>query len=415
MKERILGAKLARLQTIILTQTDKQRFIEKVKERYTGAQEIVVVDPTGIYFHYFPVFAGETAAEAMKKRPLTVSKKLVDDYNTAAQAALPEGAPALDLDSLETLTAHLDHWVDTTILKTDTVFTEDDLVQITAVYGKPSLGKFVYDYAKNGLLNPLALLQQRRFSNPRLDVAASLTSPVTVTSLSPLEVAAQIVTLINDDAVTDGSVPLLFADDIIIPVTHLKDGQTYSATVKDSALDYFGRIDFKVVLEEPVVATTLTTLVSGNTLTLQFNKPVEEIRFGGGAALAQTAEAPIGAPSLAYIFNASADLTTLSDALVNGLITAATLATSMVINFKDGFFDMIDFETLDTDFDGRLTLNLAVNTSAFTNLDNSAVTPVGSNAVTLLVQTDYSLTATEPHTPDDYTAATAQAVLTLAS
>lgn len=419
MKQIIRGAKLARMQTILATQTDKQRFADKIKERFKDAEEIIVVDPTGINFHYFPRMADESQQVAMSRPPLAILKSLVEQYNAELLEEQPEEEH--DLDSVEVLTAHLEHWVDKYVKKADVTLTENDIVEIITVYGFRDLGKFIYHYSENGLLDLTLGAKQKRFSSIRTDIASKVTT-VTVTSLKEHEIRDQLVAAVNGDALTDGTVPLLFADDLVLPTTHFKDGQTYQVGIANTSFDYYGSLQMTVTLgavtEPPVTEPTPATLLtvsataSANTLTIGFNKPVEEIRFDGAVTLAQTAEAPIGAPLLAQIFNASADLTTLSDALVDGLITATTLATSMVINFKDGFFDMTDFELLDTDLDGRINLALSINTAAFANLDGVASTVSGLGGYDMLVQTDHSLTATEPHTPADYAAATAQAVIT---
>lgn len=253
MNESIKGAKLARLQTILLTQADKQRLVDKIKERYSTAEEIIVVDPQGLYFHYFPVLAGQTHDQALAKTPLSIPKVMVDEFNAEAQGALLEGEGPIDFDSLEILTGQLDHWVTTSILKADMTFGVDDQVELIASYGLPELGKFILGYAKNGLLDPTAPVVQKRFTNVRTDIQEkTLGEAAVVTSLIPLTVTEQIAAAINGEAKVDGSEALLFPEDILLPVTHLKDGQTYRGAISSNALDFYGQIDVKVKLVEEV-------------------------------------------------------------------------------------------------------------------------------------------------------------------
>ena len=426
MKNVITGNKLARLQTILLSQTDKQRLVDAVKAKYENAVEIIVVDPNGITLDYYPRKETETKEQALARSPIRVKKTFIEETNQALQDALTEGQPEIDFDSLEVLVGHLDKWVETSILGEADSIGEFDEIELVAAAGRPELGKFVYTHAKNGLLDPTSPKRQKRFSNTRVDIATKIAdSLLTVTSLAPRDILTQILAAVNGDAETDGTEPLLFASDIILPVTHFKDGQTYIVYLNTEALDFYGKFEMKVNVgggvQEPVEPEpepevqplTLSASAADNVLTIQFNKPVEEIKFSG-SVLTQTAAASITTASLDALFSASADLETLKAALVEGLLISTTLATSMVINFKDDFFNMTNFETLDTDFDGQHTLNIGINTGAFTALDNTAVTVSGSSNVNVLVRTDYSLTATEPHIPEDYAISTTQAVLTLA-
>ena len=247
MKQVIRGEKLARMQVILATQTDKQRFADKIKERFKDAEEIIVVDPTGINFHYFPRKEGETQAVAKSRNPLMIPKKLVEEFNANLLKDQPDVEH--DFDSVEVLTAQLTHWVDTSIVKADIQFTLDDIVEITAAYGSPDHGKFIYHYAKNGLLDPYADRSQKRFSNYRNDVADQVTEQIEVGSLIPLTVATQIAAAVNGAAKKDGTDPLLFPEDIILPVTHFKDGQTYVARIADHALDFYGELEIAVALQ----------------------------------------------------------------------------------------------------------------------------------------------------------------------
>lgn len=255
MKQVIRGEKLARMQVILATQTDKKRFADKIKERFADVEEIIVVDPSGINFHYFPRKEDETPVEAKAHSPLMISKKLVEEFNATLLKEQPDEEH--DFDSVEVLTAQLTHWVDKTIVKADIEFTADDIVEITAAYGLPDHGKFIYHYAKNGLLNPYVDRSQKRFSNYRNHIVDKAPGQIEVTSLIPLTITEQIAAAVNGDAKKDGTEPLLFPEDIILPVTHLKDGQTYVAQIADHALDYFGELEIVVTLEteteEPVV------------------------------------------------------------------------------------------------------------------------------------------------------------------
>jgi len=247
MKQVIRGAKLARMQVILATQSDKQRFADKIKERFKDAEEIIVVDPTGINFHYFPRKADESKQVAMTRPPLSVLKSLVEEYNAKLLEDQPEEEH--DFDSVEVLTAHLNRWVDKYITKADITFTENDIVEITAAYGFPDNGKFIYQYSENGLLDPTVGAKQKRFSNYRNDIKESIVGALQVTSLIPLTVTEQLAAAINGEAETDGTEALVFPEDIQLPVTHFKDGQTYVAYLKNTALDFYGEFEFTVALE----------------------------------------------------------------------------------------------------------------------------------------------------------------------
>lgn len=249
MKMLITVAKLPRFQYIMDNQTDKLRFIEKLIARFKDAEEILVADPTGLTYNYFPQFTGETKQEALSKTPLRIPKAIVEEYNIKAQEELAEGAPAIDFDSTATLKLQLTYWIEKSVLGQEADFTEDDIINLIATHGEPELGKFVYSIQTNGKLDPTQPSIQKRFSTPRTDVSLKITEPVDkilkIENLNPVEIIKAILEAVNGEAEIDGEEPLLFADEILLPVTHFKDGNVYEVKVAPWALDYFGKIIIK--------------------------------------------------------------------------------------------------------------------------------------------------------------------------
>ncbi len=260
MKQIITAVKLPRFQFILDNQTDKVRFADKIKERFIDAEEIIVEDPTGLTFHYFPRFDNETIEQAKLKRPLMIPKAIVEEYNKSLLETDPPPAEQIDFDSLEVLTGQLTLWVDKSILKAEVALTEDDIVAIVGAYGQPELGKFIYEFTKNGKISDATISSQKRFSSPRTNVKTLVTEleeaklengSIIVDSVNHSEIRKQLANVLNGDkVVAEGKVPVVFPDDIAIEMTHYKDGQTYIAELVATSFDYFGNFSF-IVKEKP--------------------------------------------------------------------------------------------------------------------------------------------------------------------
>lgn len=246
--------KLPRFQYIIDNQTDKLRFIDGLVARFKTAEEIHVVDPTGLTYNYHPQLPTQSKEQALAATPLRIPKAIVDEYNEKAQADKLPDAPSIDFDSVETLKLQLMYWIEKSVLGESATFTEDDVIVITAAHGKPELGKYVYQITQNGKLDPTRPANQHRFSNPRTNINVNVLAlgakELTVKSLSPAGIIADILKQINGEDVGAANTQTLFADELILPVTHFSAGHTYFIMLAPWALDYYGQIMVKVEAPE---------------------------------------------------------------------------------------------------------------------------------------------------------------------
>lgn len=269
MSVQIKGGKLLRLNYIIANQSDRLRLIAKLKQGYAEADAIKVNDLGGLTFEYKPFF-GEEA-----RNPLRIPKKLVEEYNAQlVEEANINEEDAPDFDSLEVLKGQLDYWVEQAVGGESIVFTENDIVAIEAVAGKVDFGRFVYSYAQNGLLDNTIIGRQKRFTSTRANIATKIeditaeevegesklveitNGVVIINSLNPSEIIEALISAIGNPEVSeiatweDFNTPVLFPEDIWLPVTHFKSGQTYTANIQSTALDYFGQIEFQIFKPE---------------------------------------------------------------------------------------------------------------------------------------------------------------------
>lgn len=263
MSVQIKGGKLLRLNYIIANQSDRLRLIAKLKQGYAEADAIKVNDLGGLTFEYTPSI-GEEA-----RNPLRIPKKLVEEYNAQlVEDANENEQDAPDFDSLEVLKGQLDYWVEQAVGGESIVFTENDIVAIEAVAGKVGFGRFVYSYAQNGLLDNTIIGRQKRFTSTRVNIATKIMDTeegdeentiingvVVINSLNTSEIIEKLISAVGnpeipeDASLGDYGTPILFPEDIWLPVTHFKSGQTYTANIQSTALDYFGTIDFKIIVD----------------------------------------------------------------------------------------------------------------------------------------------------------------------
>lgn len=264
MSVQIKGGKLLRLNYTIANQSDRLRLIAKLKQGYAEADAIKVNDLGGLTFEYTPSIGEET------RNPLRIPKKLVEEYNAQLVEDANENEKDVpDFDSLEVLKGQLDYWVEQSVGGESIVFTENDIVAIEAVAGKVGVGRFVYSYAQNGLLDNTIIGRQKRFTSTRVNIATKIVDTeegdeentiidgvVVINSLNTSEIIEKLISAVGNPEVPeeatweDYNVPVLFPEDIWLPVTHFKSGQTYTANIQSTALDYFGQIDFKVIINE---------------------------------------------------------------------------------------------------------------------------------------------------------------------
>ena len=264
MSVQIKGGKLLRLNYIIANQSDRLRLIAKLKQGYAEADAIKVNDLGGLTFEYTPSI-GEEA-----RNPLRIPKKLVEEYNAQlVEDANENEGNVPDFDSLEVLKGQLDYWVEQAVGGESIAFTENDIVAIEAVAGKVGVGRFVYSYAQNGLLDNTIIGRQKRFTSTRVNIATKIVDTeegdeentiingvVVINSLNTSEIIEKLISAVGNPEIPeeatweDFNTPVLFPEDIWLPVTHFKSGQTYTANIQSTALDYFGQIDFKVIINE---------------------------------------------------------------------------------------------------------------------------------------------------------------------
>ena len=262
MGVQVKGDKLLRLSYIITNQSDRQRFIEKLKEAYTDATKIDVTDIGGLRLEYKPSFGNKS------RNPLRIPKSVVEEFNVD----LLDDDPEADVDALDTLKAQLDHWIELCVNGSAvTGFTNTDFVELITFAGPDNLRRFIYNVGKDALIDTTVIARQNRFSNVRTDIATKIqdtTDPdaeikvvdgvVIVNTLVARDIISALLTVVgNEDIpeepeVDDFENPHLFYDDIELPVTHFKNGRTYIAKICPFALDYYGQIEFKVEIEEEV-------------------------------------------------------------------------------------------------------------------------------------------------------------------
>lgn len=261
--------KLTRFNEVVNSQNDNKLFADKMYARVKDAESILVKDPTGLKLHYFPKFENETDEQAYRRPPIAISKAFVEKYDEETVVNQEEGDD-VDLDSVEHLKAQVKAWIDESVLGGVVEYTTEDIIRIVSSHGTSTKPKFIYEIAKNGRLDSSVPFSQKRFSSVREDIAKTAIdlglTEIVVSSLNLDEVRSQIAAMFN--VVEDGSdvepnppvanaleenKKVLFASDIVLPMTHLKDRQTYIFEVSTNSFDYFGQLFFKVSAETIVV------------------------------------------------------------------------------------------------------------------------------------------------------------------
>ena len=354
MKMLINVAKLPRFQFIMDNQTDKLRFIEKLTSRFKDAEEILVVDPTGLTYNYFPQSVGQTKQEALSKTPLRIPKAIVEEYNVKAQEDWEVGDPAIDPDSTATLKLQLTYWIEKSVLGQEADFTEDDIINIIATHGEPELGKFVYSIVTNGKLDPTQPSVQKRFSTPRTDVGLKITEPadkiLKIESLKPVDIVTAILEAVNGDAELDGEEALLFADELLLPVIHFKEGQVYEVKVAPWALDYFGTIYINVSQVTPEPSFPLQTLIGDSTIERETSVDVGfSVAWGNWNAEIETdvlewaCDVPDSVITIVDPLTSNSVRIKLPDTIMAGDVVTTTLTTDAgAVTFQTTITDVVD-------------------------------------------------------------------------
>lgn len=265
----IKGDKLLRLNYIVANQTNRTRLINKLKGSYTEATAIEVKDLGGMVYEYKPFFGEKT------RNPFRIPKKIVEEYNVQLIEDANENELEIpDIDSLAVLKAQLDYWLEQSVLGETIEFTNTDLVAINVVSGEDATSNFVYTYAKDGLLDSSIIGRQKRFNVVRLNVGDVIAAAdaesieneklieindgaIVIDSTHAHEIMDILIEVIGKPEINeeDGwdayDEPMIFAEDIALPVTHFVPGFAYTATIRNEALDYYGLIDFRIY-KEPI-------------------------------------------------------------------------------------------------------------------------------------------------------------------
>lgn len=237
MNMQISEAKLPRLNTIIASQADRNKFIANVKASYEAATDIKITDNGGLCFDYQMMHGAQKGS--VLRIPKAVVLKFSEDPDNAE----------LDPNALTTLKAQLDAWVNESIQGEAKVYTEYDKIILLSTHGAPERAKFIMVVAPNGQIDETSNIHSAGFTSIRSDVASKLDGVVTITSVKADQIISQLLTMVNGtDELTEDK-PRLFDDEIILPAGPFIDGYSYTAQIVSTSLDYFGNIEFKIALE----------------------------------------------------------------------------------------------------------------------------------------------------------------------
>jgi len=245
MNMRISGAKLPRLNTIIATQAERVKLAETLKSQYNDADQISVKDNGGLHLDYTPIFGGTPRVHSIRIPRTAVEKFFEVEENRE-----------LDPVATATLKAQLDAWVDGAVAGQSLVFTENDVVELTTSFGLPTLTKFIVNYQVNGAIIEGAIPRTKSFVAARRPVTINQTGPIVIPHTERKAITTAILAAVNGSDELEATDPQLFADEIVLPVGRLVEGNTYVAQIDRFALDYFGQLEFTIgevtETEEPV-------------------------------------------------------------------------------------------------------------------------------------------------------------------
>lgn len=240
MNMQVSEVKLPRLNTIIASQADRNKFIAKVKASYEDADDIKVTDNGGLCFDY------QVMRGAQKGSVLRIPKAAVLKFSQN-----PDNVE-LDPNALTTLKAQLDAWANDSIQGEAQVYTEYDKIILLSTYGAPERAKFIMAVTPNGLIDETSDVHSAGFTSIRSDVASKVNDVVAVTSVKADQIISQLLTMVNGTDELTADLPRLFDDEIILPAGPLIDGYSYTAQIVSTSLDYFGKIEFTIdELSEP--------------------------------------------------------------------------------------------------------------------------------------------------------------------
>ena len=265
MKQQITGSKLGRLIYLLENHSNAKVLGDAlIAKNVTGATAVQVKEVGGSHLEFRFKLPTDTDTSWLKKRAIRITKKFVDDYNQAAQEAYDEAVAnnenpeELDLDSDETKIAIGTAWIRQSVKGNyKDIDVDDDKVEIIALSGKIYQTNFLIEVQEAGLITDHGKKYQLRLKSARSNISTVLpTDPITVTSLNHGEIRQQLIAALELPEVVEGhesEVKRLFEEDILLQMTHYKVGGNYVAIVSNTALDYYGEIQFSVVeeTEEP--------------------------------------------------------------------------------------------------------------------------------------------------------------------
>ena len=256
MTMRITGPKLARLNTIIATQVERNKLTETLKSQYKDADKILVKDDGGLCLAYTPVFGNVVRGHSIRYPRVALEK-----FNEV------EENRELDPAATATLKAQLDAWIESAVKSQSITFTENDVVQLVTGSGPAANLKVIYKYQVNGALVESALERTSSAVFPRRNVASIVNGVVPISATTRATIIQKLLDAVNGVEELTANHAQLFADEIQLPEGKFVEGHTYIATIHSLSLDYFGAIGFTISApqeepEEPVTPPAVVVPVA---------------------------------------------------------------------------------------------------------------------------------------------------------
>lgn len=258
MRKQITGDKLERLNYLFENESNAKELSDAlIAKSITGATATNVKEVGGSHLEYRFRLAADTETSWLKKRAIRITKKFIEDYNQALQEAYDAavaggGTPEEpDFDSDETHIAQATAWIRQSVKGTKhEIDSGVDKVEIVALSGKVDEANFLIEVQEAGLVADHGKKHQQRIKLERLNIADFIPEEgITVTTLDHAGAVSEILGTLNLPEALEGEefeIRRLFSEDILLPMTHLKDSHRYVAVISSAALDYYGEIEFLV-------------------------------------------------------------------------------------------------------------------------------------------------------------------------
>lgn len=280
MRKQITGDKLERLNYLFENESNAKELSDAlIAKSITGATASNVKEVGGSHLEYRFRLAADTETSWLKKRAIRITKKFIEDYNQALQGAYDAAVVAgltpeePDFDSDETHIAQATAWIRQSVKGTKhEIDSGVDKVEIVALSGKVDEANFLIEVQEAGLVADHGKKHQQRIKLERLNIADFIPEEgITVTTLDHAGATLEILAALNLPEALEGEefeIRRLFLEDILLPMTHLKDGHRYVAVISSAALDYYGEIQFSVAKEpensEPVYPSMMRATYDTN-------------------------------------------------------------------------------------------------------------------------------------------------------